>query len=356
MRKITYDWIDIELTRRCNIACEHCMRGDAQNIDIEESTIDSFLAQTQIIGKLLFGGGEPTLCLDKMKYILDGMKKRGVLLFGLEITTNGYMKSKEFIQIIRDYGEYIKYCWMNKKLKLPYYVKIQVSVDKYHAKAGNYDPEDSYWWYKVNLYNYAQVDRLQSGNYPKKKGRAKNLPEAYSIDYSYMRNDKRVEILSKDIKPCCPNYKNYKLIYEDQIYVVCDLCISVKGNMAFLDFTDNIWDVEDNNIICNVNGDIYEQIIEFNKGKLTCVEYMKREKANIQTMERKFLEDNLEAIISGDIDINNISDFYSNIYINKNEFDPNLHHYSKQEKKSYSDYGNLEETETQYQNYNYNIE
>ena len=28
----------IEVTRRCNMRCEHCLRGDAQNLDISTAT------------------------------------------------------------------------------------------------------------------------------------------------------------------------------------------------------------------------------------------------------------------------------------------------------------------------------
>lgn len=352
MKKLTYSWIGIELTRRCNIACEHCMRGDAQNIDIDEGTIDSFLDQTQIIGKLAFEGGEPTLCIDKMKYILDGMKKRNILLFELEITTNGYKKIDDFVDVVQEYGEYIKYCWDRPDIKLPYYIKINVSVDKYHALAGNYQPEESYWWYKVRMHNIAKVDRLTNGAYPKKKGRAINLSEAVDVDYSFRRNDKRVEILSKDMKPCCPNYKSYKLLFEDQVYIVCNLVITAKGDMTFFIFADDIWDIEDNNTICNVNDDIYEQILEFNKGKLTCVQYMKREQREDAERSMAFVHDNADIIIAnGD----NLSNYFARSFIDTKENDPTLHYDVKAEKVTYtSDYGNLEEAENHYLSHNYN--
>ena len=31
---LPYDNIMIEVTRRCNLRCEHCMRGEPQNIDM----------------------------------------------------------------------------------------------------------------------------------------------------------------------------------------------------------------------------------------------------------------------------------------------------------------------------------
>lgn len=33
----------IEITRRCNMCCAHCLRGDAENVDIQEKYINAFL-------------------------------------------------------------------------------------------------------------------------------------------------------------------------------------------------------------------------------------------------------------------------------------------------------------------------
>lgn len=34
-----------EITRRCNLCCAHCFRGDPQNVDISEEIIDRSLDQ-----------------------------------------------------------------------------------------------------------------------------------------------------------------------------------------------------------------------------------------------------------------------------------------------------------------------
>ncbi len=30
----------LEVTRRCNMCCAHCLRGDAEDIDMEKETVD----------------------------------------------------------------------------------------------------------------------------------------------------------------------------------------------------------------------------------------------------------------------------------------------------------------------------
>ena len=31
----------IEITRRCNLQCDHCLRGNAESIDLDITTIDT---------------------------------------------------------------------------------------------------------------------------------------------------------------------------------------------------------------------------------------------------------------------------------------------------------------------------
>lgn len=43
MRIYSANNVFIEVTRRCNMCCAHCLRGDAESIDIQEKYIDAFL-------------------------------------------------------------------------------------------------------------------------------------------------------------------------------------------------------------------------------------------------------------------------------------------------------------------------
>ena len=63
MAKLSIDNLIIEITRRCNMACAHCLRGDAQNIDIDPSYMLKLLRDNNIdyISMVTFTGGEPTL-------------------------------------------------------------------------------------------------------------------------------------------------------------------------------------------------------------------------------------------------------------------------------------------------------
>ena len=90
MDKITFSGVTVELTRRCDMACLHCMRGNAMDADISLSHIDEFLDQADIIDTLSLTGGEPGLALDAAEYIADGLIKRGILLLSINLASNGF--------------------------------------------------------------------------------------------------------------------------------------------------------------------------------------------------------------------------------------------------------------------------
>ena len=62
MNNVLFNTIIIETTRRCNMACPHCIRGDAQNMDIDLYILDTFLSNFKdgYIREILFTGGEPS--------------------------------------------------------------------------------------------------------------------------------------------------------------------------------------------------------------------------------------------------------------------------------------------------------
>lgn len=37
--EIYVNYLAIEVTRRCNMKCNHCLRGDAQNLDISTAVL-----------------------------------------------------------------------------------------------------------------------------------------------------------------------------------------------------------------------------------------------------------------------------------------------------------------------------
>ena len=92
MRIYSANNVFIEVTRRCNMCCAHCLRGDAESIDIQEKYIDAFLDNFEkgaYISSLTFTGGEISLNIPAIRYTLKAVKERGIAVGSFYMVTNG---------------------------------------------------------------------------------------------------------------------------------------------------------------------------------------------------------------------------------------------------------------------------
>lgn len=95
--KVSCHSLVIETTRRCNMCCAHCMRGDAQDVDISEEVIDAALSKVESISSLTLTGGEPSLNVPAIRYIAKKIKELNIHLDSAYIVTNGKEVSNDFI-------------------------------------------------------------------------------------------------------------------------------------------------------------------------------------------------------------------------------------------------------------------
>jgi MoaA/NifB/PqqE/SkfB family radical SAM enzyme len=60
---LSLDNVIIEITRRCNMKCEHCLRGAQQRLDIPDDVLSKFFLRIRdsYINHLCLTGGEPSL-------------------------------------------------------------------------------------------------------------------------------------------------------------------------------------------------------------------------------------------------------------------------------------------------------
>jgi hypothetical protein len=89
----------IELTRRCNMSCEHCLRGEPENMDISPEYMTMLLDRFDYISAVTFTGGEPSLkpnLIDLFFEIADGLN---VAVGNFYIVTNAvwHDRSPEFL-------------------------------------------------------------------------------------------------------------------------------------------------------------------------------------------------------------------------------------------------------------------
>ena len=91
----------LELTRRCNACCAHCLRGNAQELDMKPYIIDSTLKALHDanieIADVTFTGGEPSLVPHLINHFVDTATSLGVGYGSFYIATNGLEVSEDFI-------------------------------------------------------------------------------------------------------------------------------------------------------------------------------------------------------------------------------------------------------------------
>lgn len=123
-----------EITRRCNATCEHCLRGDAQNVDITKEIIDASLNGVGCISSVVFTGGEPSLAVDKIRYFLKAVKKRKIAVSSFYVVTNGKVPSLDLCLALM---ELYAYCDDNESSA------FCISKDQYHTNdIGDTDDAD----------------------------------------------------------------------------------------------------------------------------------------------------------------------------------------------------------------------
>lgn len=107
VKKVSYERLSLDMTRRCNLNCNHCYCGKAQNIDMTKEVIDRLTETTSYINKLYLSGGEISLCVDEIEYLLEALQKNHVPIYGIRFYTNAAEKSEQLCDIINRFAEYV---------------------------------------------------------------------------------------------------------------------------------------------------------------------------------------------------------------------------------------------------------
>lgn len=116
----------IEVTRKCNMRCAHCLRGAAQRIDIDERFIDELFRHCEDgIGSITFTGGEPTLNLDAIEHTFQVIRWRNIPLGGFYVVTNGKVYRRRLTEILDNI-----YTYCNE----PDLCGLAVSNDEFHQE------------------------------------------------------------------------------------------------------------------------------------------------------------------------------------------------------------------------------
>ena len=125
MRKLKIDGLMVEVTRRCNLACKHCCRGDSQNLDISDDVIDAILSNCESIEDLHITGGEPMLAVDRIAYVFNRIIDLKIPVGAVGLIINGTIYDEAFLDTLEHF------MFVSKPQK----VAFSVSPDMYHDQA-----------------------------------------------------------------------------------------------------------------------------------------------------------------------------------------------------------------------------
>lgn len=224
--KYAYSDIVIEVTRRCNMCCAHCMRGDAEKFDIQPEYIDKFFEHVEQVGCITFTGGEPTLNLDAIEHTLKVVKDRGIPVNSFYIVTNGKEVSDRFLHLMIDWTIY---CLSVD----PYYMAegsggIALSQDMYHESI---PPINRIRLSTLSVFRPDEKKTDWSKKRPIRLGRARNLDAmefhrfGISVENEFVEGDITLTATGDILPDCDYEYcetENLRIATVDDIDALFD--------------------------------------------------------------------------------------------------------------------------------------
>lgn len=115
----------LEVTRKCQLQCAHCLRGDAQRMTMSNEVLYRALQSIDSIGFLTLTGGEPSLAPEVLEFLLENLYMHKVQVGVFYIVSNGmnHNKYRRFLTAVeRLYG------WCDDQSECT----LTVSRDQFH--------------------------------------------------------------------------------------------------------------------------------------------------------------------------------------------------------------------------------
>lgn len=224
-RKLNVDELMLEVTQRCNMSCAHCLRGDANNVDMTEEVVNKALKDVESITSLCFSGGEPSLNVPIIEYTLQYCKEHDISVYSFFVATNGKKITIDFLMAMIKWYAYVDECGGESDM-----CELALSQDRFHEE--------------IDPHNISLLGALSFFSSESKKT---------DFDSVYLINEGRAKDLDSRFKKRTPNY--YGLsgeVFEERISVETLLYISAIGDVK----TD--CDVAFDNDACTI-GNVLEE-------------------------------------------------------------------------------------------------
>lgn len=217
----------IESTRRCSMVCAHCLRGEAENLNMTREIQETFLTQVESVSDITFTGGEPSLYPKAINDFIDVCEVQGISVDNFYIATNARQASDEFMDAILRLH---LFCSGEDELSC-----IDISNDQYHDNDS--DVVRKLKTFSFTRLKYAEQPRhfINQGFYADNFGDGRNeTPSGFEIDNNY--------------------------IFDNQVMLNCEGNIIAGCDWSFTR------QQEDDIIVCHVDSENYlEEFKKYNK-------------------------------------------------------------------------------------------
>lgn len=209
----------LEVGRKCNLKCDHCLRGDAENVTMPIEVAKLAIDQFDYISSITFTGGEPALygkeISDIVEYIIDSDAEVG----SFYIATNGTVLSWQLINALMrlyDYCEDKEFCLLD------------ISDDHFHQADVGYS-DINYGIYRTLVFSrfrgdVSEVSLINEGR-AKENGYGGRLLKKYPFEYEEVGDAICAELVYVNahggILPDCD--LSYKTQEEMKPYTIYDI-------------------------------------------------------------------------------------------------------------------------------------
>ena len=221
--------LEIEITRKCNGFCAHCMRGDAQGIEPSISMLQNLFASNHKIVKidsLMLTGGEVFLNPEGLLFILNYLILENIYVGKIIIVTNCTIYNQEIIdtlEILRKRGTGVKISYHQDQ----FHPKISSEMLKKYMSLPYFN-FDSYSLKKKDIYALGKAEENNIGS----------LKEARIVMKLFSKIKNHLNILNVD---------NEKIIVES-------LYLTALGKFGAVP-TDATWDMIDSKYDLDIEKD-----------------------------------------------------------------------------------------------------
>jgi MoaA/NifB/PqqE/SkfB family radical SAM enzyme len=198
----------IEVTRKCNMKCEHCLRGAAQRKTIDDNHIYKFLQIIDDIGTLTITGGEPTLAMDSLEQIKHCAQYGNCDVGDFYMVTNGKAIN---VERLAEWANGMRFACHNNELS-----SIAFSFDQFHTQTFLWKQAEKQ---KRNFERLQRIMEEEYGLYDEGCGHFIRKHSDSSWGYQSLISEGRAEDFGAK--------ENYLPIFEEYDYCMDDdICFS----------------------------------------------------------------------------------------------------------------------------------